>query len=191
MTEKDYLEVLKRNLDEKRYHHSLCVASSARELAKKYGADVEKAYLCGLLHDVTKQLKSEIQLQIIEKSDIIKVESTQGIEKIYHSKSGAAYVHDALGINDPEIIEAISCHTTAKPGMSRLETVLYIADFISSDRDYPDVEVMRILAREDLLQAVKYSLAYTVGDLVARRLSVHTDTFAAYNSYIAAGTLGW
>ena len=68
MTEKDYLEVLKRNLDEKRYHHSLCVASSARELAKKYGADVDKAYLCGLLHDVTKQLKSEIQLQIIEKS---------------------------------------------------------------------------------------------------------------------------
>ena len=184
MTGDKYKEVIRPFLDDRRYFHSLCVAEEAVKLAKKYGADVEKAYTSGILHDITKQTENETQLQFIQKSNIISIKETEDKPKIYHSKSGAAYVHDVLGIDDMEIVDAIRYHTTARANMSLLETILYIADFTSADRDYSDVSVMRVLADADLNEALKYALSYTITDLVQRRKTLHSDTVNAYDYYI-------
>lgn len=182
-----FKEILKKRLNEKRYYHSLCVADEAKRLAEKYGGDTEKAYLAGLLHDITKNASAEEQLKIFSDFGIIPNEIENGAEKLWHAMSGAAYAEHILGIKDPEIIDAIRYHTTAKAGMSLLAKILYLADFTSADRDYDDVEVIRKYVNESLQKAFVYALQYSIKDLVEQARAVHLDTVAAYNQAVLGG----
>lgn len=181
---KVFKEILKSRLNEKRYYHSLCVADEAVRLAEKYGGDTEKAYIAGLLHDITKNAAREEHLQIFSESDIILNNVEKNAEKLWHAISGAAYVEKKLGIPDAEIIDAIRYHTTAKAGMSLLAKILYLADFTSADRDYDDVDVIRGYVDESLEKAFIYALQYSIRDLVDSGRAVHTDTVAAYNEAV-------
>lgn len=182
-----FKEILKKRLNEKRYYHSLCVADEAKRLAEKYGGDTEKAYLAGLLHDITKNASAEEHLKIFSDFGIILNEIENGAEKLWHAMSGAAYAEHILGIKDPEIIDAIRYHTTAKAGMSLLAKILYLADFTSADRDYDDVEVIRKYVNESLQKAFVYALQYSIKDLVEQARAVHLDTVAAYNQAVLGG----
>ena len=97
---------------------------------------------------------------------------------------GAAYVENELHIDDPEILNAIRYHTTGRAHMTLLEKVLFVADFTSSDRDYPGVEDIRKAARKSLLEAMLSGMTYTIQDLTERRLAIHPDTIAAYNEAV-------
>ena len=146
----EYESLIKSRLSEYRYNHSMNVAKSAVYLAEKYGADCEKAYVAGVLHDIMKEESLEIQQQFIE-SDGYKMTGTElAVPSVYHQMSGAAYCKKVLGIDDDEIIGAIRFHTTGKADMTLLEKVVYTADFISAERNYPDVDIMRRLADENL-----------------------------------------
>lgn len=174
-------ELLKGRLTEKRYYHSLCVADEAKRLAKRYRVDENKAYLAGLLHDITKNSSENEHLKIFSDSAIILSDIEKNALKLWHAISGAAYVEKVLNVNDKEIISAIRYHTTAKENMSVFEKVLYIADFTSADRDYDDVDVMRRLCDESLESAMKYALNYTIRELCDKNAAIHPDTFMAYN----------
>ncbi len=176
-----YISILEKRLTNKRFVHSIEVANEAKRLAEKYGADTEKAYLCGLLHDITKNTPDNEQLQLFERFGIILTELEQNAKKLWHAMSGAAFVRYELGIDDDEIIDAIRYHTTAKADMSLLAKVLYLADYTSLDRDYEDVDEMRRLVDIGLNEAMQYALKYTVNDLASRNLPIHPDTIAAYN----------
>ena len=182
-----YKELLKTRLNEKRYIHSLAVADEAKRLALKYGADPYKAYLAGLLHDVTKNSSYDEHLQIFEAFGIILTDVEKNGEKLWHAMSGAAYAEHFLGIDDNDIISAIRYHTTAKSNMTELEKVLYLADFTSSDRDYDDVDIMRSLVDKSQNEALKYALTYTMNELTERGVPIHPDTVAAYNYVILKG----
>lgn len=177
-------ELLSGRLKENRYLHSLAVADEAERLAKKYMADTQKAYLAGLLHDITKNAPKEEHLNIFNTFGIILNNVEKSAFKLWHAISGAAYVKYILGIDDPQIFDAIRYHTTAKPGMSLLSKIVYIADFTSADRDYDDVEVIRSLADDSLNKAFLYSLEYTIKDLVGSGRAVHIDTISAYNETV-------
>ncbi len=177
-------EVLKQRLNEKRYYHSLCVADEAKRLAEKYGGDIEKAYLAGLLHDITKNAPDEEHLQIFKQFGIILTDIEQNAKKLWHAMSGALYVKNILGISDPEIIDAIRYHTTAKADMSLLAKILYLADFTSKDRDYEDVDVIREYVDESLGKAFVYALQYSITDLVNQGRAIHPDTVEAYNQAV-------
>ena len=177
-------ELLQSRLTEKRYYHSLCVADEAKRLAKKYGVDENKAYLAGLLHDITKNSPQNEHLKIFSDSAIILTDIEKNALKLWHAISGAAYVANVLNIKDSEIISAIRYHTTAKENMSAFEKVLYIADFTSADRDYDDVDVMRDLSDKSLEDAMKYALNYTIRELCDKNAAIHPDTFKAYNEII-------
>ena len=86
-----------------------------------------------------------------------------------------------LGIGDPEILGAIRYHTTGRRGMTLLERVVYTADFISADREYPDVSEMRALAEVSLEEAILYSLKYTMNKLLGENALIHPDTLECYN----------
>ena len=187
LSENQIIEILKRDLTPKRFNHSLCVAKEARRLAIKYGADENKAYLAGLVHDATKNHAREKQLKIFERFGIILSDVEKNSEKLWHAISGAAVAENDFGITDKEILSAIRCHTTAKANMTKLETVLYIADFTSLDRDYDDVDVMRSLCEKSLDEALRYALCYTVKDLCERELAIHPDTLYAYNEILMRG----
>lgn len=180
----NYKEILRSRLQEKRYIHSLCVADEAKRLALKYGADINKAYIAGLLHDITKNTPDSEQLQIFSDFDIMLDDITKNSYKLWHAVSGAAYIENVLNIKDSEIINAVRYHTTAKADMNLLEKILYLADFTSSDRDYEDVDIMRQKVDISLDCAMQYALNYTIGELLEKQAQIHPDTIAAYNQII-------
>ncbi len=180
-----FKQILQSRLDEKRYYHSLCVAEEAKRLAEKIGVDGEKAYLAGLLHDITKNAPKEEHLQIFSQFGIILNDIEKNAMKLWHAISGAAYIEHFLGIDDNEILDAVRYHTTAKKDMSPLCTVLYLADFTSRDRDYPDVDVMRKLVDISFYEALVYALQYTIKDLADQKKAIHFDTLAAFNEAVS------
>lgn len=185
---KEFKELLSRKLSEKRYYHSLCVADEALRLAKKYGASEQKAYLAGLLHDITKNSPKEEHLNIFNTFGIILNNVEKNAEKLWHAISGAAFVRYILNIQDEQIIDAIRYHTTAKEDMSLLSKILYLADFSSRDRDYDDVDIMRSLVDKSLDEAYIYALQYSVKDLVEQKRAIHPDTLNAYNEAVLKGS---
>ena len=184
----EYKALLKTRLNEKRYVHSLAVADEANRLAALYGADQNKAYVAGLLHDITKNSNIGEHFSIFDAFDIKLTEVEKSAEKLWHAISGSAYAEHFLGIDDKEIVSAIRYHTTAKAGMSKLETVLYLADFTSADRDYNDVDVMRKLVDESAEKALSYALSYTINELLEKGAPIHPDTVSAYNEVVLKGS---
>ena len=147
---KQYVELIRSRLSDYRFYHSVCVAEAAVQLAERFGADVEQAYVAGILHDVMKEEEPSVQRAYIEKAGERMSNLEIRIGKVYHQMSGAAYARLELGITDPDILHAIRYHTTARRGMSLLEQIIYLADFISADRHYKDVETMRAKVDEGL-----------------------------------------
>lgn len=190
MSEKyiEYKEILQKRLTPKRYNHSLCVADEAVRLAKKYGGDCDKAYLAGLLHDITKNASEQEHLHIFSKFGIMLNGVEKNAEKLWHAISGAAFVKYEMGITDEDIVIAIRYHTTAREGMTHLEKILYLADFTSSDRDYDDIDIMRQKVEVSIEAALDYALSYTINDLVARGKPLHLDTVRAYNENVLKGS---
>ncbi|MBR7070826.1 MAG: bis(5'-nucleosyl)-tetraphosphatase (symmetrical) YqeK [Clostridia bacterium] len=182
-------QLLQTRLNEKRYYHSLCVAEEAKRLAEKYGADAEKAYIAGLLHDITKNAPKEEHELLFRASGTKLSVIEQKSQKLWHAISGEIYLRTVLNIDDPEILEAIRYHTTAKANIPLLSEVLYLADFTSADRDYDDVDIMRKLVDQSMDEAYAYALSYTVCDLASRYLAVHPDTVEAYNEIALRGII--
>lgn len=184
MNKQYYIDIIKPKLTEKRFYHSMCVADKARELAEKYGADSEKAYIAGILHDIMKDTSKDEQLKIIENSDILldKVEKSQF--KLLHAIAGYAYLRDTLKIDDDEILTAVRYHTTGRAAMTLMEKILYVADYISADRDFEGVEKLRELAAESLDSVMLECTKFTVNDLLGLECPVHPDSIDAYNDCV-------
>lgn len=185
--EPQFIEIIRKRESDRRFLHSLEVAREAERLAKKYGADPDKARVAGLLHDVMKDISPDEQLQIFKDFDILLDDVEQKAKKLWHARAGAAFLEHILKISDQDLLNAVRYHTTARAGMSLLEKVLYIADFTSADRDYDDVDVMRKLADRSLKEAMRYALEYTVRDLTDRGYPVHPDTLAALHEIKTGG----
>ena len=181
----NYIELIKNNLSEYRFHHSMCVAEKAKELAKKYGVDENKAYLAGILHDITKELPNEEQIRLIEDNGHKLTYVERGNHRVFHQMSGAAYVKNVLGIDDEEIINGIRYHTTGHEGMTVFEMVIYLADFTSEDRHYPDVDIMREKTEKSLYEGMLYSLKYTIKSVVSEERLLHPDTLSCYNYIVS------
>lgn len=178
-----YKEYLKKNLSKKRYNHSVNVSEAAVSLAKKYGADQDKALVAGLLHDVAKELPVEEQLKIVERSPL----DVCGIEKksipLFHAIAGAELVQSLFGIDDREIIRAIRYHTVACGNMPKLSVIIYLADLISADRDYKDVNKMRKYADKSLEKAMYEALRFSIADSLEKGNTIPLSTLEAYNDF--------
>lgn len=180
----EYIKLIKSRLSPYRFHHSMCVADKARELAERHGLDGEKAYVAGILHDVTKETEYAEQRRLIEQFEPM-TELEINNKKVYHQMSGAAFVQSELGITDPDIISGIRYHTTGREDMTLFEMIIYLADFTSADRDYPDVDIMRQKTDSNLLDGMLYSLSYTITSIVKQGRQIHPDTIKCYNWVIA------
>ncbi len=180
----EFKKLIEGRLKERRFIHSLNVADSARSLARKYGCDEEKAYTAGLLHDVMKNASDFEQLNAISKAGWELTDCEKSNKKLWHAIAGAAYMKITLGIEDGDLIEAVRYHTTARKNMSLLEKVIYVADFISADRDYPEVDEVRNAADESLEKAMMLGLEFCIHEIVERKQVLHPDSVDAYNEII-------
>ncbi len=179
-----YKAIIREKLDDYRFNHSLCVAQEAQRLAILYGEDPEDVYLAGLLHDITKNFSLDEHLNIFGKFGIILTDIEKSSIPVWHGISASIYVKNILNINNEKIISAIRYHTTGKSNMTLFEKLIYLADFTSADRNYPNVEVMRSLVNSNIEDAMLYSLKYTITDLVSKNRAIHPDTLNAYNEIL-------
>ena len=171
-----YEEQLKTLLTPERYAHSIGVMESSVELAKIYGADIEKAKIAGLLHDCAKNLDN-----IYERCRDLEVELDEVELKsppIVHAKLGAEIAKIEFGITDPEILEAIRWHTIGKPNMTLLEKIVFVADLTEPGRTYPDAKPLCVLSRENLDLALYKCVLATVEINKKRGNPVHPNAFA-------------
>ena len=180
----EYTEVLKGRLTERRFIHSLNVAKSARELAGIYGYDEDKAYTAGLIHDCCKDTPAGLQLSYMLENGMALTDTEISTAKLYHAMCGSMFIQKEFGIDDEEIINAVRYHTTGRKDMTLLEKIVFIADFISEERDYNGVDIMREKARRSLDEAIVEGLSFTIKDLIDAGRVVHTDTLGAYNDAI-------
>ena len=176
-----YEDIISQRMKAARFRHSKNVAKEAVRLAKKYGADVEKAELAGILHDATKETGEEEQMSLIAKAGIELTPMERSSPKLWHAISGSAFVQVVLGIDDQEVIDAIRYHTTGRAGMTLLDKVIFVADFTSADRDYDGVDKMRRVADNSLDEAVLEGMSFTMAELAGRKVTIAPDTFAGYN----------
>ena len=181
----EFLEILKEKLTPSRLYHSICVAEKAKHLAEIFGADTEKAYTAGLIHDIMRYEPAEEMLKLIDEDGKHKLtDSERKITVTLHAVAGEVYLRTKLGVTDEEILSAVRYHTTGKEKMTLLEKIIYVADLTSEDRDYPDVSKVRETAEKSLEKATLCGLSFTIESNAKQNRPIHIDTVKAYN-YLA------
>lgn len=165
-------------MKEKRVAHVKGVEEEAVRLARRWGADETMARRAGILHDCTKYLELDDQLELCRKYGVELDELEQSAVKLLHSKTGACMARWIFGEPD-QVYWAIYWHTTAKADMTVLEKILYVADYMEPNRDFEGVERLRELAYSDLDRALLLGVEMTIQEMHERGLPIHPNTLQA------------
>ena len=181
---KELEAVVLNRLSKQRAVHCLNVAKEAVKLAKNYGEDEEKAYVAGLLHDIQKEEDKDLLKQCVIDSKFEYEQVEIETPALCHAIASAAYARDKIGIEDIDILLAIRYHTIARDSMSELEQIVYLADLVSEDRTYPDVEIMRKKSYEELNEAMLYALVFSINDQTKKHGYLPCTTIKAYNYFL-------
>ena len=178
-TEKDYRNLSMEDLEQvvvhllnpNRVKHVLGCRDTAAELAKVWGADETDAARAGLLHDITKALDGPLQLTLCREYGKVLDEFSESNPKTLHALTGSMVAERIFGENEA-VVKAIESHTTGKPAMNTLEKIIYVADYMEPNRDFPGVEELRRLAYTDLDGALKLGLEMTLAMLVQQKRQI-------------------
>lgn len=175
---------MEKTLDSKRYEHTIGVEYTAAALAMRYDASIEDARIAGLLHDCAKCLSDEKRLSFCEKHNI----SINAIERknpsLLHAKVGSFLAMEEYHVENMEIISAILNHTTGRPGMTLLEKIIFIADYIEPGRKQaPNLLEIRKLAFVDLDKALIRILEDTLTYLEDGKGEIDPMTQKTYEYY--------
>ncbi len=174
---------VRARLSEKRYEHTLGVAATAQELARAHLLDTDRACLAALLHDAAREIGDpEEFLRLAKEWDIPVGEPEREAPQLLHGPVAAELSRRELGVEDTDVLEAIRVHTVGRPGMGPLALILYVADKIEPAREYPSVERLRSLSRENLREAAAESL---------RRSIVHNEERGRPTHPASRRTLAW
>ncbi|WP_078552749.1 bis(5'-nucleosyl)-tetraphosphatase (symmetrical) YqeK [Bacillus alkalicellulosilyticus] len=183
MNREEALAIVKPHLTEHRYEHTLGVVKTAKELAKRFGADENKAELASIFHDYAKfRSKTEMKQILLDKQ--ISLDMLEYGDELLHAPCGAYLVKTEVGIEDEEVLTAIQFHTTGRPGMTLLEKVVFLADYIEPNRKFPGVEEARELAKTSLDEAMILALRNTMTFLLKKSHAIYPGTLATYNELL-------
>jgi predicted HD superfamily hydrolase involved in NAD metabolism len=183
MNRNEALQLVKAQITEKRYVHTLGVAETAVLLAERFGAPVKKAELAAIFHDYAKFRPKEEMKQIIIDQNMSK-DLLDFHSELWHAPVGAYLVEQEAGITDREILDAIKYHTTGRIGMTLLEKIVYLADYIEPGRSFPGVDEVREMAKENLDLAMIGAVRNSIVFLINKKQAIYPDTFHTYNDLI-------
>ena len=161
MNQKQAKELVRSRLSDKRYEHTLNVKKMAVKLAKRYGVDEDKAALAALLHDSAKEISKDEMRELMRQYPQYAEGGEERPNPVWHGICAAILARTQWGVEDEAILSAIACHTAGKPGMSKLDKILYLADMSSAERDWPGVNKLRKLERKNLDAAMLMALKQT------------------------------
>ena len=132
MNLKQAKELVRGRLSDKRYEHTINVKKMAVKLAKRYGADEEKAALAAILHDSTKEISKDEMREIMRQYPQYAEGGESRPTPVWHGICASILARTQWGVEDEAILSAIACHTAGKPGMSKLDKIVYLADMTSA-----------------------------------------------------------
>ena len=168
-----------------RYKHSIGVMETAAQLAMRFGADVKKAQIAGLLHDCAKNVDAQRAAALCEKYGLVPDEVTANEPGLMHQLLGPAHAAAEFCIADTEILDAIGCHTTGKADMTVLDKILYLADFIEPNRKlFEGLNTLRKLCEKDLDEAMCFALDLSIKHVLSKDGLIHPDTVLARNAFL-------
>lgn len=177
------LEMVKAQLTDHRYVHTIGVMETAIKLAEKYGVDKKKAELAAIFHDYAKfRPKDEMKQIIVEQA--MQPLLLEYNSELWHAPVGAYLAEKEAGIDDGEVLDAIRYHTSGRVGMSLLDKIIYLADYIEPGRHFPGVEEVRTMAEDNLDQALLQAMKNTIQFLMKKNQPVFPETFNAYNNMV-------
>ena len=182
LTDEDLRCVSYSMVKAKRIPHIRGTEAEAVRLAERWGADVNKMRRAAILHDCTKYLSLAEHLALCDRYGVELDEMERVTEKLLHSKTGAILARHMFG-QDDEIYQALFYHTTARGNMTLGEKIIYMADYIEPNRDFPGVEEMRALAYSDLDAAVAMGTQMAIEEMREKGRTVHPNTREAYEHY--------
>lgn len=177
-------KAMEKELDNKRYEHTLGVAYTAASLAMRYQVDIESALVAGLLHDCAKCISDEKKISICEKHNIHISEVERRNPSLLHAKVGGYLAMEEYHVEDIDIINAILNHTTGRPGMSDLEKIIFVADYMEPGRkNAPNLDLIRKLVFLDLDKALVRILEDTLQYLKNSKEEIDLMTQKTYDFY--------
>ncbi len=175
---------LSNYLDDERFIHTQGVMYTAASLAMAHGCDLTKARAAGLLHDCAKCIPNKKKLKLCKEHHIPITDFEKEHPFLIHAKLGAYIASKKYNVQDPEILSAITFHTTGKPAMTVLEKIIYIADFIEPNRDKaPNLPRARFLAFQDLDECMYEILRDILTYLDSGSSDIDTATVDAFHYY--------
>jgi len=180
-----YKEALKKRVKQSRYVHSIGVMQVSIDLAKKYGLDEKRVGLAALLHDYGKALSDEQLNEYLILNGLQIDEYIRKDMQLAHGIIGADMVTKDFCISDQEILDSIRYHTYGRSGMSMMEKIIYIADYIEPSRSYEGVEQLRKTVYEDLDRGIILSIENTVKYLEGRGFSIHPNSILLRNELLS------
>ncbi|MHA7963870.1 bis(5'-nucleosyl)-tetraphosphatase (symmetrical) YqeK [Paenibacillus sp. CAU 1782] len=183
MERAEMIEAVKAEMPERRWIHTEGVMATSILLAKRFGGDPERAELAALLHDVAKFWAIDRQAAVIADNGL-GVELLAYEKELWHAPVGAWEAGTRFGVDDEDVLNAIRYHTSGRRGMSKLEKIVWLADYIEPGRDFPGINEIRSLSEKNLDIAILAALDATIGVLISRGKLIYPLTVEARNDIL-------
>ncbi|HEY4390593.1 MAG TPA: bis(5'-nucleosyl)-tetraphosphatase (symmetrical) YqeK [Paenibacillus sp.] len=182
-TRDELLDIVSAQMPARRWTHVEGVMATSVSLAERYGADPVKADLAALLHDLAKFWPIERQEAVMLEHEL-NPELLEYDKQLLHSEVAAFVAEHEYGIDDPEVLDAIRYHTSGRVGMTLLDKIVCLADYMEPGRNFPGVERIRELAEHNLEQALVAGFDSTISFLIEKKKIIFPLTVLARNDLV-------
>lgn len=183
MDRQEMIERVRSEMPVRRWRHTEGVMATAAALARRYSEDPIRAELAAILHDVAKYWAVDRQESIIRDHGLPQ-EVLAYDKELWHAPAGAWVAEHEFGVTDSGVLDAIRYHTSGRKGMSRLEKIVWLADYIEPGRDFPGVDEVRAIAERSLEEAILSALDRTIMFLIQKGKRIYPDTIHARNDLL-------
>jgi nicotinate-nucleotide adenylyltransferase len=181
-----FTKEMEKTLSTFRFQHSLGVAYTAAALAMVYGVAVDKATAAGLLHDSAKEIPHDEQERLCDEKGIALTDTERRLKQLIHGKLAAGLIQDKYGIKDEDFLNSIRNHVVGRPGMTRLEQIVFCADFLEPQRAFvmdPPLKEIRSLVFRDIDKATAMILKATIGFLKEKGSEIDDSMNKTFDYY--------
>ncbi|WP_053375385.1 bis(5'-nucleosyl)-tetraphosphatase (symmetrical) YqeK [Paenibacillus sp. FJAT-27812] len=183
MNREQMIDKVKAEMPERRWLHTQGVMETSVILASRFGEDPVRAERAAILHDVAKYWKVERMEQVIRDQALPSI-LLQYDKELWHAPVGAWVAEHEYGVTDAEVLDAIRYHTSGRRGMSKLEKIVCLADYMEPGRDFPGVSNIRELSEQDLNQALVAGFNSTISFLLEKGKRIFPLTIEARNGLL-------
>ena len=177
----EYLGILRKAVDSRRYNHSLGVEKTALELAHRFGVEERTAQTAAIFHDLAKCLTDDQLLTIAQENNLPLNEVTIKEPRLLHGPVAALFMERYYGITDSDILNAVRYHTTGRRNMTRLEMIIYVSDIIEPNRKFDGIEELREMSKKSLSGTTFLGVQREISNLLERGFRIEPNSVEAYN----------